>query len=141
MGYDAALTDVLTVGVELDLARRDHPVEHLRVVRADFRLRGPLLKASLGPTLLELATAEECRGDAVEGGGLMQPNEGIRLEPVPSRTVPAVDEGHPRVAVGDQRVGESHPRRAGAKHQVVHVEGPRHHVTIARTAAGGPPSG
>ena len=47
--------------------------------------------------MLHAPAAEQRRGDAVEGGGLVQPNERVRLEPVPAHAVTAVDERHPHV--------------------------------------------
>ena len=130
---DGAVADVLAVGEELDLARLQHPVEHPRVVGADLRLGGSLLQALLGSALLQLAAAEQGRRDAVEGGGLMQADERVRLEPVPADAVATVDQRHADVGVVDQRVGERHPHGAGSHHEVVGFDRARHRSNVPLT--------
>ena len=125
---DGAVAEVVAAGEELDPARLHHPVEHPRVVGADLRLVGPLVQALLGSALLQLPAAEHGRGDAVEGRGLVQPHERVRLEPVAADAVATVDQRHAYVGVVDQRVGEGHAHRTGTDHEVVGVDGARHAV-------------
>ena len=130
---ERAVADVLAAGEELDPARLQHPVgQHVVVVGADLGLGGPLVQARLGPALLHTAAAEHRRRDAVEGRGLVQPDERVGLEPVAADAVAAVDQGHAYVGVVDQRVGERHAHGAGADHEVVGLDGARHGSTQAR---------
>ena len=68
----------------------------------------------------------------------MEPDERIGVVPVATRTVAPVHHHDVDVGIGDQRVGERHPRRAGPDHQVVRVndvhEPPRYRAV--RAAAG-----
>ena len=49
----------------------------------------------------------------------MEPDEGIRVEPVSTGTVPTVDHDHADVRMIDQCVRERHPRRTRTDHEVV----------------------
>ena len=118
------------LGKNSTLPDSHHPVEHPRVVGADLRLGGPLLQPLLRSALLQLAAAEQGRRDAVEGRGLVQADEGVRLEPVPADAVATVDQGHADVGVVDQRVGEGHPHGAGAHHEIVGFDSARHESTL-----------
>ena len=126
-----AVADVFAVGEELDASRLHHLVEHPRVVDADLRLGGPLLQALLGPALLQLPPAEQGRRNAIEGGGLMQSDEGVRLEPVSADAVPTVDQRHPNPGVVGQCVGEGHSHCTGTHHEVVGLDRRRHASTVA----------
>ena len=64
----------------------------------------------------------------------MEPNERVRVEPVPADAVAAVDEGHGGVGVPDERVGERHPRRAGPDHHVVGLQHLGHPVMLTLRA-------
>ena len=63
----------------------------------------------------------------------MQPHERVRVEPVPARAVPPVDQRDPDVGMVDQRVGERHPGRARPDHHVVGLDHARHRLTVAAT--------
>ena len=49
----------------------------------------------------------------------MEPDERVRVKPVPTDSVPAVDHDHADVRMIDQRVRECHPRRTSTDHEVV----------------------
>ena len=70
----------------------------------------------------------------------MKPDERICRQPMPSDGVPAVDERHARVGVVDERVGERHPGRARADHEVVDVDERRHLPSSRRMTTRGKPS-
>jgi hypothetical protein len=72
-----------------------------------------LRKAFPGFALLQLTAAEQRRRDVVEGGGLVQPHERVRPEPVSADTVATVDQGHAYVGVVDQGDREGHPHGTG----------------------------
>ena len=129
---DGAAAQVRRAGEELDPPRPEQPVgQHVRVVREDRRLPGPLVQPRLGPPVLHPPTTEQRRRDAVEARGLVQLHERVRLQPVAADAVPPVDERHPgRRGVLDQRVRERHPHRAGPDHEVVGFDAARHGVTV-----------
>ena len=62
----------------------------------------------------------------------MQADEGVRVQPVPSHAVPPIDHDHADVRMIDQGVGERHPGRARADHQVVGFQ-PLGHALIVTT--------
>ena len=66
--------------------------------------------------------AERQRVHAVVGGGGMQANERIRLQPMTSRGVPTVDHGHLNVCLGHQRVGEGKTARARPYNQIIGID-------------------
>jgi hypothetical protein len=49
----------------------------------------------------------------------MEPDERIRVQPMPTCTVPTVDHDDADVGVVDQRIRERHPHRAGADDHIV----------------------
>ncbi len=113
-------TDVLTGGVERHPSRGEQPLaQHAVVVVADLLGCRALVQARLGSVLLDAAAAEQRRRDAVERGRLVQPDEGVGVQPVPAGTVPAVDERDGDVRVVHEGVDERHPRGSRADHQVV----------------------
>ncbi|GAB3251904.1 hypothetical protein GCM10027448_17540 [Nocardioides dilutus] len=61
----------------------------------------------------------------------MEPDERVGIEPVPAGTVPPVDQGDRDVGVVDERVGERHPGRACADHDVVGIDRVAHGLTVA----------
>ena len=125
------LADVVAAGEEARPGPDPHhPVEHLRVVGHDLRLAGPLVQPRLRPARLQPPPPSSGRGDAVEARGLVQPDEGVGLQPVPADAVATVDQRDARVGVVDQRVGERHPDGAGADHEVVGLEGASHGSTL-----------
>ena len=128
---DRAVAVVLAVGEELDPTGVPQAVERPGVVRRDLGLGGALLQTRLGAVLLELSAAEQGRGDAVEGGGLVQPDEGVGLQPVAAHAVPPVDQRHAGIGVVDERIGEGHPHGSRAHHEVVDVQRARHGSTVA----------
>ena len=61
----------------------------------------------------------------------MQLDERVRLQPVATDAVPAVDQGHAHIgSVVDQRVRERHPHGAGAHHEVVGLDAAGHGDTV-----------
>ena len=62
------------------------------VVRTEFGSRRSLGQAGLGPVRLDPPIAEHGRRHAVERRGLVQADEGIRVQPVSAGTVPTVDQ-------------------------------------------------
>jgi hypothetical protein len=126
-GDDLTIREILAVGVELDLARIQHPVgQDVAVVGADLGDSRPLVQAGLGPVLLHPATAQQRRRDTVEGRSLVQADEGICLEPVTAHAVAAIDHRHPHLSVVDQRIGERHAGGAGTHHEIVNFHAARH---------------
>ena len=59
----------------------------------------------------------------------METDEGVRVQTMPTGTVPAVDHDHPDVRVVDQCVRERHPGRPSADYEVVGLQ-PLHHVLM-----------
>ncbi|BBX59131.1 hypothetical protein MSHO_44760 [Mycobacterium shottsii] len=53
----------------------------------------------------------------------MQPYEGVSRGPVPTRRMRAVDDNHPRIGFGDERVGERHSHCTGSHHEVIGFNG------------------
>ena len=49
----------------------------------------------------------------------MEPNERVRVKPVPTDSVPAVDHDHADICMIDQGVRERHPHRTSTDHDVV----------------------
>ena len=49
----------------------------------------------------------------------MEPDERVRVKPVSTDAVPAVDHDHADVRMVDQGVRERHPHRTGTDHEVV----------------------
>ena len=120
---------------KLDLAR-EHPIgQHAVVVGADLGDARPLVQACLRPALLHPPATQRRGRDTVEGGRLVQADEGVGVEPVPADAVPAIDQRHPHVGVVDQRVRERHAHGPGADDEVVHVEPLDHPVTIGIPAS------
>ena len=89
------------------------------------------MQARLRSVLLQLATTEQGRCNAIEGRGLVQADEGIRLQPVPADAVATVDQGHAYVGVVGQGVREGHSRGAGTHHEVVGFDRAPHESTVA----------
>ena len=80
------------------------------------------VEAALGTGRLQPAAAEERRRDPVEGRGLMQPHEAVRVEPMPARAVAAIHQRDGDVRVRREGVDERHPHRSRADDQVVDVD-------------------
>jgi hypothetical protein len=107
---------------EGDLARREERlVHHLLEVVAHLGRGRPLVEPGVGPGVVDAILTEGSGRHAVERGRLVQPHERIRIVPVTPRPVPPVDHQHPGVGLGDEDVGERHPRQSGSDHQVVGV--------------------
>ncbi len=131
--HEGATAHVVATGKELDAAGADHPLsQHLLVVGADGRLVSALVQASLRPRGLEPTVGKHTRGDAVEGRGLVQSHEGVRVAPVPADAVAPLDHGHTYVGVVDQRVDKTHPHRPCTDHEVVDVHTAGHTTTQTR---------
>ena len=134
---EPSLAQVVAVGVEGHLSRGEQALaEHPVVVRADLRRGRPLVQAGFRPVLLQRPVAEQRRGHAVERGGLVQPDERVRVEPVPTDSVPAVDHDHADVRMVDQSVRERHPRRTCADHEVFGFQLSHRHGVHAGGASG-----
>jgi hypothetical protein len=52
----------------------------------------------------------------------MEPDEGVRVQPVPAHAVPAIDQDNVDVCIVDKSVREGQPNRTRADHQVVRLE-------------------
>ena len=88
---------------EAHTARRHQPlVQDARVVVADLVGARAFVKAGVRPVLVDAVVSERPRLDAVVGRWLMQTDERICVEPVPSGSVTAVDEDDLGVAVSDK---------------------------------------
>ena len=68
----------------------------------------------------------------------MQTDKGISVNPVSAGGVAAIDDRDGRVGVGEQRVGERHPRGAGTDNEIVRFEAANvpHRGTVARVRVG-----
>ena len=132
-GDKGATAQVIAATEELHPSRADHPLgQHRLVVGADRRLIGAFVQPGLRPGGLDPTIAQHARGHAVEGGGLVQPDEGVRVAPVPADAVAPVDQGHPGVGVVDQGVDEAHPHRPCTDHEIVDVHQAGHRTTQTR---------
>ena len=57
----------------------------------------------------------------------MEPDEGIRVKPVPADSEPPIDHDHVDVGMIDQRIHERHTHGTGADHQIISIQpGHRH---------------
>jgi hypothetical protein len=65
----------------------------------------------------------------------MQANERIRMPPMTSRSIAAVDYGHLGIRLGHQRVDESQPARARPHNQIIGVH---KHVLAPHPTASSP---
>jgi hypothetical protein len=83
-----------------------------------------LVEARVGPGRLDALLAQRQRVDPVRRRRLVQPDEGIGVAPVTTRTAAAVDDHHVGVDLGEERVDEGQRRRATAHHEVVGLGGP-----------------
>ena len=72
----------------------------------------------------------------------MEPNEGVRVKPVPTGSVPAVHHDHADIGTIDQGVGERHSHRTGTDHDVVGIQlNHRHRLILSaghKQVNGGP---
>ena len=84
------------------------------------------MQSCLGPLGLHLAATKWDRHDAIERRSLMQPDEGIRIQPMPAGGMPLIDQYDADIGVVDERVDERHTRCPRADNQVVRVKHPRH---------------
>ena len=105
-------------------------MEHPVVIRTDLRRARALVQAGFGTVPLQQPVAKQRRGHAIERRCLVESDEGVRVEPVPTDSVPAVDQDHPDVRMVDQSVRERHPRGTRADDEVVSLH--------SRTLATGP---
>ena len=83
---------------------------------------GNFVHAAVRSELVDPILTERERVAPVVRRWLMQPHERVSVVPVPARCVASVDEYRRSVRIGDQGIGEGHPSRAGADHQVVRFE-------------------
>ena len=74
----------------------------------------------------------------------MEPNERVRVKPVPTDSVPAVDHNHADICMIDQGVRERHPHRTSTDHDVVGFQlNHRHRLILSarqKQVNGGPRS-
>jgi hypothetical protein len=112
-------------------------LHHARVVAADLGRGRAFQKPGVRPPAVDAIFAERKRVHTVVSRRLVQPNERLRVMPVPAGRVPPIDHHHAGVGVRDQRVHERHPDRAGAHDEIVRFQ-PNGHAaettTEARTA-------
>ena len=127
---EPTLAEVVAIGVEGNLGGPDQALaQHPDVVPTDLRRRRPLVQAGFGPVLLDPIGTEPRRRHAIERRGLVQPHEGVRVQPVPADVVAAVDHDHTDLRVVDQSVRKRHPCGTPAA--------PAHHVFVGLPALAG----
>ena len=80
---------------------------------------GELVEAGVGADLLDAIRPERRGVQPVEARRLMQTDERIGVVPMTAGTVMAIDHHDRGVGLGEHRVGERHPRRAGTHDEVV----------------------
>lgn len=68
-----------------------------------------IVESDLRTVRLERSGAENCRRNAVELRSLMEPDERIGIEPVPTRAVPPVDDRDVDIGVIDERTVKAIP--------------------------------
>lgn len=96
-------------------------------VRADFVRRRPLVVAGVLAVLVNAVSPERKRVHAVVRRRRVQADKRIRVQPMATRSLPAVDHGHLDVLrLGHERVGEGEATRPAAHDQIV---GLQHHAT------------
>jgi hypothetical protein len=88
-------------------------------VRLDLGPPGAFVKSRFGPAQLHRAATEHRGRDAVEHGRVVQLHERIRILPMTTWGMAAIDDRDVDVSVVDERVGERHAHRPCAHDQVV----------------------
>ena len=115
----------------------------LVVVPADLGAAGPLGESDVRAVGLEPVVTERGGVDAVVPRRLVELDERVRVEPVPTGSMTALDDHHVGVAVFEQGVDERHPHRAGTDDEMVGLDRriTDHSCTVARPSgiAGDPP--
>ena len=79
-------------------------------------------KARVSPVGLDAVEPKRCRVHAAVHGGLMQLDERIRVEPMPTGLRSPIDHHDIRVRMLDQRVDEPHPQRPRTDNQMVSLQ-------------------
>ena len=98
------------------------PSHHRVEIGEDFGAGRETVIAGVRPGLVLDAIAEFARRDAVIGRRLMQADEGIGVVPVTARRRSAIHHRHVRLGFAEQRVDESHRRRARAYNEIIALE-------------------
>ena len=117
---DGSILTDLAHREEAHASRRQEPLPHHEVEVAEHLVAGgELVEAGVGTDLLDATRAERRGADSVEARGLMQTDERIGVVPMSAGTIVAIDHDDRGVGLGEHRVGERHPRRAGPHDEVV----------------------
>ena len=113
---------VLVAGEDPDLPYRREPPGDLGEVLADVLSRRPFVVPGVLPRLIDAVVAECQRVHAVVRRRGVQADEGIGVQPMPSRRYPPVDHHHLDVRLCRQRVGEGEPAGTGPYDQIIGFE-------------------
>ena len=113
---------VLVAGEHADPACLREPCGRLGEVPADLAAGRPFVVPGVLADLVDAVLAERQRIHAVVRGGGVQANERIRVQPMTSRSLSAVDHRHLDVRLGHQRVGEGEAARARSYHQIIGID-------------------
>jgi hypothetical protein len=117
---EALLPHVFAAGEIPDASAGQKPaMHHVREVRPDLVRAGQLVVAGIRPRLVDGVLPERHRADAIEGRRLVEADVGIGIDPAPAGRAATVDDGHRRIGVREQRVGERHPGGPGTHHETV----------------------
>jgi hypothetical protein len=119
-------------------ARLREPRGRLSEVPADLTAGRPFVVPGVLADLVDPVLAKGQRIHSVVRGGGMEANERIRVQPMTSRGVSAVNHGYRSVALRHQRVGEGQTTRARPDDQIIGFDS---HVSAPVCGATSPPSG
>jgi hypothetical protein len=117
----APAAQVLVAGEHADPARLRKPRGRLGEIRAHLLARRPLVEPRVLAGQVDAILAKHQRVHAVVRRGGMQADERIRMQPMTSRGITAVDHGHLGIRLGHQRVDEGQPARARPYNQIIGV--------------------
>ncbi len=132
---EAPVAGVLAPGEEGHPPGGEERLHDPRVVDRDLRGGRPFMQAGLRPGRLNPSCPEERGRHTVERRGLVEPHEGVGVEPVPAGRDPSIDDRDGGVRVVHERVGEGHPHGSRPDHHVVDVHLDRHRPITATGCA------
>jgi hypothetical protein len=113
-------SQVLVLGQDVHAPRLRQPRRDRAEVVSDLGARCSLVESRVLAGLVDPVLAERQGVDAVVGRGGVEPNEGVRVEPMPTRTWPAIDQRDLDIGLLlDQRVGEGEATGPGSDDQIV----------------------
>jgi hypothetical protein len=113
---------VLVTGEHPHLARLCEPRRRLRKVFADLSSGRPLVEPGVLTVGLDPIATERQRVHAVIGRRGVQTNERIRILPVTSGSLAAVDRGHLHIRLSHQCVDERQGARARSYDQIIRAQ-------------------